>query len=200
MSCPWLLATRPTAGFGATSPSARALPPNHVARGGQIWKPFDTLIGKSSDAVQMITTGIDAEKATGATLWIPWFASSLASAYAELGKFEDAWRCIGEAITAMETTGERWCEAEVHRIAGEIPLKSPEPDMAKAEACFKRALAVSRAQQARSWELRAAMSMARLWRGQSKQQQARDLLTPVCRRFTEGFDTLDLKEAKCAAR
>jgi hypothetical protein len=89
MSCPWLLATRPTAGFGATSPSARALPPNHVARGGQIWKPFDTLIGKSSDAVQMITTGIDAEKATGATLWIPWFASSLASAYAELGKFED---------------------------------------------------------------------------------------------------------------
>jgi predicted ATPase len=156
--------------------------------------------GEAADAVQMIISGLSEWQSMGATVFVPFYLSYLGGAYGQLGQFEDAWRCIGEAITAMETTGERWCEAEVHRIAGEIPLKSPEPDMAKAEACFKRALAVSRAQQARSWELRAAMSMARLWRGQSKQQQARDLLTPVCRRFTEGFDTLDLKEAKCAAR
>ncbi len=155
-----------------------------------------TLIGKSSDAVQMITTGIDAEKATGATLWIPWFASSLASAYAELGKFEDAGRCIGEAMTAAEITKEKWYEAEVNRIAGEIARQSPKPDAAKSEAYFERALTVARQQQAKSWELRAAMSLARLWRDQGKQHQAHELLAPVYGWFTEGFDTRDLKEAK----
>ena len=99
-------------------------------------------------------------------------------------------------MTTVQTTKERWCEAEVNRIAGEIALLSPEPDTAKAEAYFERALAVAREQQAKSWELRAAMSMARLWRDQGKRQQAHDLLAPVYGWFTEGFDTLDLKEAK----
>ena len=108
----------------------------------------------------------------------------------------DAWRCIGEAMTAVETTKESGCEAEVYRIAGEIALKSPQPDAAKAEAYFERALAVARQQQAKSWELRAAMSLARLWRDQGKVQQARELLAPVYGWFTEGFDTRDLKEAK----
>ena len=99
-------------------------------------------------------------------------------------------------MTAVQTTKESWCEAELHRIAGEIALKSPEPDAAKAEEYFERALAVARKQQAKSWELRAAMSMARLWRDQGKPQQARELLAPVYGWFTEGFDTLDLKEAK----
>jgi predicted ATPase len=99
-------------------------------------------------------------------------------------------------MTAMETTKEKWQEAETHRIAGEIALLSPRPDAAKAETYFQRALAVARAQQAKSWELRAATSMARLWRDQGKRDAARDLLAPVCRWFTEGFDTLDLKEAK----
>jgi predicted ATPase len=87
-------------------------------------------------------------------------------------------------------------EPDVHRLAGEIALKSPQPDAAKAKEYFERALSVARAQQAKSWELRAAMSMARLWRDQGKPQQARDLLAPVYGWFTEGFDTLDLKEAK----
>ena len=99
-------------------------------------------------------------------------------------------------MTAVETTKETWFEAEIHRIAGEIALMSPEPDAAKAEAYFERALAVARAQQAKSWELRAATSMARLWRDQGKRDEARDLLAPVYGWFTEGFDTLDLKEAK----
>ena len=99
-------------------------------------------------------------------------------------------------MTAVETTKETWYEAEVNRIAGEIALLSPEPDVAKAEAYFERALAVAREQQAKSWELRAAMSMARLWRDQGRRQQARDLLAPVYGWFTQGFDTLDLKEAK----
>ena len=105
-------------------------------------------------------------------------------------------RCVGEAITAMETAKERWCGAEVNRIAGEIALMSPEPDAAKAEACFERALAVAPAQQAKSFELRAAMSMARLWRDQGKRDEAQDLLAPVYGWFTEGFDTLDLRQAK----
>ena len=86
--------------------------------------------------------------------------------------------------------------AEVHRIAGEIALMSPEPDAAKAEAYLERALTVARRQQAKSWELRAAKSLARLWRDQGKVQQARELLAPVYGWFTEGFDTRDLKEAK----
>ncbi len=84
----------------------------------------------------------------------------------------------------------------MYRVAGEIALKSPEPDAAKAEAYFERALPVARKQQAKSWELRAAMSMARLWRDQGKRDAARALLAPVYGWFTEGFDAPDLKEAK----
>ena len=109
---------------------------------------------------------------------------------------DDAWRCIDEAIAAVERTKERWFEAEVNRIAGEIALKSPKRDTAKAEAYFERALAVARAQQAKSWELRAVISMARLLRDQGKRKEARGLLAPVYNWFTEGFDTLDLKQAK----
>ena len=99
-------------------------------------------------------------------------------------------------MAAVETTKERWFEAEIHRTAGEIALKSLEPDAAKAEGYFERALTIARSQQAKSWELRAAMSLARLWRDQGKVQQARELLAPVYGWFTEGFDTRDLKEAK----
>jgi len=99
-------------------------------------------------------------------------------------------------MTAVEATKERWCEADIHRTAGEIALMSPEPDAAKAQAYFERALTVARAQQAKSWELRAATSMAQLWRDQGKRQEAHDLLAPIYGWFTEGFDTLDLKEAK----
>jgi predicted ATPase len=120
----------------------------------------------------------------------------LSAAHAELGQFDEAWRCIGEVMSMIETAKERWFEAEANRIAGDIALKSPKPDTAKAEAYFERALAVARVQQAKSWELRAAMSMARLWRDQGKRDEARELLAPVYGWFTEGFDTLDLKEAK----
>ena len=155
------------------------------------------LTGKAADAVHMLSSGITAYRSTGSTaLLMQLSVPYLAEANAELGQFDDAWRCIGEAIAATETSKEKWCEAEVHRIAGEIALLTPEPDVAKAEGYFERALAVARQQQAKSWELRAAMSMARLWRDQGKPQQARELLAPVYGWFTEGFDTLDLKDAK----
>jgi predicted ATPase len=152
--------------------------------------------GRPADAIQMLTSGVTALRLTGATVSIPGWVSNLTKAYAELGHFDDAWRCIREATTAVETTKDRMWEAEINRVAGEIALLSPEPDVAKAEAHFERALAVARKQQAKSWELRTAMSMARLWRDQGKPQQARELLAPVYGWFTEGFDTLDLKEAK----
>jgi predicted ATPase len=100
------------------------------------------------------------------------------------------------AVAAMQATKERWCEAEAHRVAGEIALKSPRRDVAKAHAHFERSLTVARAQQARSWELRAAMSMARLLSDEGKRQTAYDLLAPVHDWFTEGFDTNDLRRAK----
>jgi len=154
------------------------------------------LTGKVSDAVQTITCGLTAMRSTGTTMWMPLWLSYLAKANAEIGQFDDARRCIGEATAAVEMAKEKWCEAEVNRIAGEIALLSPEPDGAKAEAHFERALAVAREQQAKSWELRAAMSMARLWRDQASRDEARDLLAPLYGWFTEGVDTRDLKEAK----
>ena len=173
-------------------------------KGATLWKAWGminqgcvlALAGKASDAVRMATVGHAAWRSTGAIVHGPLFFSYLTRPYMELSQFNEAWRCIGDAVTAIDATKERVWEAEVNRIAGEIALKSSQPDAAKAEAYFERALAVAREQQAKSWELRAAMSMARLWRDQGKRDEARDLLAPVYGWFTEGFDTLDLKEAK----
>jgi predicted ATPase len=120
----------------------------------------------------------------------------LARTYADIGQFDKAWRCISETLTAVKNTKERLWEADVLRTAGDVALNSPQPDAAKAEAYFQRAISVARQQQAKSWELRASVSLARLWRSQGKPQQARELLAPVYGWFTEGFDTLDLKDAK----
>ena len=143
------------------------------------------LTGKVADAIQAINAGIAGLRATGATTWGTAWLSHLALAYAALGKLDDAWRCIGEAMTLVETGKERWYEAELNRVAGEISLMSPEPDPAKAQEHFERALAVARQQRAKSWELRAAMSLARLWRSQGKMSQARELLGPVYVWFTK---------------
>jgi class 3 adenylate cyclase/predicted ATPase len=173
-------------------------------KGASIWRAIGTmdqgllfaLTGKATDAVQRIGAGLSEFRSTGSTVWTPLYLPHLALAHAELGQSEDAWRCISEAMTVMETSKERLPEAEVNRIAGEIMLTSPERDAAEAERYFERALAVARAQQTKSWELRAAMSLARLWHGQGKPQQARELLAPVYGWFTQGFNTTDLKRAK----
>jgi predicted ATPase len=157
-------------------------------RGAPYWKAIGTAergwlfasTGKASDAVRAITLGITSFRSMErATLYEPNHLQYLAMAYADLGQLDDARRCIDDAIDKVERSREKWCEAEVHRIAGEIALKSLAPDTAKAENYFEDALSVARAQQAKSWELRAAMSMARLWRSQGKAQQARELLAPV---------------------
>jgi class 3 adenylate cyclase/DNA-binding response OmpR family regulator/predicted ATPase len=173
-------------------------------KGASAWKAFGmmhqgsllALTGKVSKAMEMMAHGISAWRSTGSTLWLPCYLSNLASAHAELDQFHDAWPHIEEAMTAVKATKATWCEAEVYRAAGEIALKLPTPDAAKAESCFERALAIAREQQAKSWELRAATSMARLWCVQKKRLQAVDLLAPVYGWFTQGLDSRDLKEAK----
>jgi len=173
-------------------------------KGASLWKAWGimcqgcvlALTSQASDAVQLLSSALTSLRSMGATVLMPLWLTYLARSYAELGKFDDAWRCIGEAITAVSITKERLWEADIHRTAGDIALMSPKSDSANAEQYFDRALSVARAQQAKSLELRAAMSMARLWRDQGKREQARDLLAPVYGWFTEGFDTLDLKEAK----
>jgi predicted ATPase len=173
-------------------------------KGAFFWKALGLLdqgcalevTGQHLEASNTLTTGINSLASTGATGWMSVWYTNLANAYAELGQFDEARRCIGEALITVEKTKERFWEAEVHRVGGEIALMLPVPDAVKAEAYFDSALSVAREQQAKSWELRAAMSMARLWRDQSKRDEARDLLAAVYGWFTEGFDTLDLKEAK----
>ena len=121
-----------------------------------LWKAFAMMgrgwlqaTGSLSDAVQTMTAGVTAMHSGGATVWTPIFMSELARAYAELGQAEEARRYVGETITMVETTKQRWFEAEVNRVAGEIALMSPEPDATKAEAYFERALAIARQQQAK---------------------------------------------------
>jgi predicted ATPase len=120
----------------------------------------------------------------------------LARAYAELGQLREASHLIDEAMTATAKTKEKWSEAEIHRTAGDLALMLPEANAAQAEAYFERAIAVARKQQAKSWELRAAMSLARLRRDQGRRAEARNLLAPVYGWFTAGFDTPDLLDAK----
>jgi len=154
------------------------------------------LSGETSKAVQSFERAIAYDRSLASTVEIPSLLSVLAKVHADLGQFDDARRCIGEAIALGEASGERWWEAEFHRTAGEIELMSPERNAVKAQTCFERALEIARAQQARSFELRAATSLARLRRDQGRQTEARELLAPVYGWFTEGFNTPDLKEAK----
>ena len=155
-----------------------------------------SLTGEAANAVELISSALSAMELGGATLWTPSHLSYLALAHARLRQFDDAQRCSRGALEAAERTKETWCEAEVHRIAGEIELMSPSARCGESRGEFARALAISRQQQAHSWELRAAISLSRLERDQGKRDEARDLLVPVYGWFTEGFDTRDLKDAK----
>ncbi|WMT78977.1 AAA family ATPase [Bradyrhizobium sp. Ash2021] len=163
---------------------------------GVLRRGYILTLTRAAKAVETVTAGIDLWRSAGSTIFTPEHEFMLAIAHSDLGQFDDAWRCIDKAMTAMHATKERWCEAEAHRVAGEIALKSPQRDVAKAQAYFEHSLTVARAQQAKSWELRAAMSLARLLSDQGKRQTARDLLAPIYDWFTEGFDTNDLRKAK----
>jgi predicted ATPase len=155
-----------------------------------------TLRGNAAGAIDAITSGLAVHRATGTTLYQPLIFSYLARAHADLGQFDEARHWIGEALAKAESTKEKWAEAEIHRVAGEIALRSPVPDASRAESYFNTALTIARRQQAKSWELRTATSYARLMRDQGRVREVYDLLAPIYGSFTEGFDTADLKEAK----
>jgi len=132
----------------------------------------------------------------GTLIWRPYHLSLIAETHAKAGQIDDASDRLAEAHEVANRTGERYWEAELHRLQGEFLLLGPKTDPAEPEACFARAIEIARRQQARSLELRAATSLCRLWHSQGKTTEAHDILTLVYDWFTEGFDTADSKEAK----
>jgi predicted ATPase len=155
-----------------------------------------TMQGQGEEGLALVRQGLTAYRATGAALWVPYLCTVLADVAAHLGHPDEGLRVLAEAHTLVEQQEERWWEADIHRLRGVVLLRQPGTPHAEAEACFQQACDVARDQEAKSLELRAAMSLARLWQQQGKRAEAYDLLAPVYGWFTEGFDTTDLQEAK----
>jgi predicted ATPase len=151
--------------------------------------------GRAVEGIARIEDGLDAYRATGAALFVPYFLALLGTTHGTAGRAVEGQRLLAEARAAANASGERWFEAELHRLQGEL-LRLAGGDRATAEACFLRALAVAREQSAKLWELRAAASLARLLAERGKRSGAHDLLAPINHWFSEGFDTADLQEAK----
>jgi class 3 adenylate cyclase/predicted ATPase len=152
--------------------------------------------GQVNEGIAQILQGLTAWRAISAELSRPYFLALLAEAYGIQGEPEAGLTALAEALTLAETTGERWYESERYRLKGALLLQQSSDHQAEAERCFQHAIAIAQNQQAKSWELRAATSLARFWQRQGKRQEAHDLLAPVYHWFTEGFDTADLKDAK----
>jgi predicted ATPase len=167
-----------------------------VARGTVLHGWALAMQGQGEAGLAAIRQGLAADLATGSTMWQPSFLGLLAEAYGAGGHPDEGLHALAEALAVMDTTGLRYYGAELSRLQGTLLLQQAVPDAAQAAACFQQALDVARHQQAKSWELRAATSLARLWQAQNKRQEAHDLLAPVYAWFTEGFDTVDLQEAK----
>jgi predicted ATPase len=152
--------------------------------------------GQAMEGLAQLHEGLDAFRARGTELILPLLLARLAEAYPLQGRGEEGLTVLTEALALMDKNDERWWEAELHRLKGELLLLQTVPDAPQAECCFQRALAVARHQQAKSLELRTAMSLSRLWQRQGKRTEAHTLLAEVYGWFTEGFDTADLKDAK----
>jgi predicted ATPase/class 3 adenylate cyclase len=152
--------------------------------------------GQGEEEIAQVRQGIAAYRATGAAVFVPYFYTWLAEVSAHLGHVEEGLQALAEAHTLVEQQEERWWEAEIARLRGALLLRQTGAPQAEAEACFQRALEVACRQEAKALELRAAMSLSRLWQQQGKRNEARDLLAPIYGWFTEGFDTADLQEAK----
>ena len=178
--------------------------------------------GQDDEGIVQLRHGIAASQATGSELTRPAFLVQLAEAYGRTGQIEEGLHVLAEALAAVHSTGERYCEADLYRLQGEFLLRQAAPGAAptappptallaeaewvgatdvqplrtEAETCLCHALDIARQQQAKSLELRAAMSRARLWQQQGKRAEAHQLLAEVYGWFTEGFETADLQEAR----
>ena len=151
---------------------------------------------KPEEGVAYIHKALAARRALGPTAALPWYLALLGEAYGSVGRFGDGLRTLEEAFLWVQHNEEHLYEAEVYRLKGELLLSQAASDMAEAEDCFQKALAVAACQQAKSWQLRAAISLGRLWERQDKRHDARELLAPIYSWFSEGFDTADLQDAK----
>jgi predicted ATPase len=153
-------------------------------------------LGQIDDGLNQIGAGLEAYEATESGLACPWFRSLLAEAYAKASRPDAALRALDDSLAITQRTGERFFLAEIYRLQGEITVAHRGLDAAgETEACYKRSLEVGCEQEALAWELRTAVSLARLWRDVGKPQDAADLLASVHSRFSQGFDTPDVKEA-----
>jgi predicted ATPase len=168
------------------------------------WRAYSAILrgwalaqqGQAQEGIEQIHLGLTTYRATGAEIWRPYLLALLAEVHGTLGEPEEGLTLLTEALTLVDTTGQRWYEPEQYRLKGALLLQQSSDNQAEAETCFHHALDIARTQQAKSFELRTATSLARLWQQQSKRQEAYDLLAPVYNWFTEGFDTADSKDAK----
>jgi predicted ATPase len=175
-----------------------------IEQGFPLWANWGTILRGWARAMQDqgeeemadVRQGIAAYRAVGSALYVQYFCTVLADVAAHLGYIEGGLQALAEAHTLVEQHEERWWEAEIARLRGVLLLRQPEPLQAEAEVWLQRALDVARRQEAKSLELRAAMSLSRLWQQQGKREEARALLAPIYGWFTEGFDTADLQDAK----
>jgi predicted ATPase/class 3 adenylate cyclase len=152
--------------------------------------------GQYAQGIAEMHQGLAAYRTTGAEHQLTYFLALLAEGYGRGGQREEGLTILAEALALVDKKSERFYEAELHRLQGELLLQQNSANQAEAETCFQHAIAIAQNQQAKSWELRASTSLARLWQRQGKRQEAYDLLAPVYGWFTEGFDTADLKDAK----
>jgi predicted ATPase len=174
-----------------------------TAQGFPFWSAYSSILrgwalghqGQVQEGIEHIRQGLVAFRATGAELLPPYFMALLVEAYGTIGQPEAGLAVLAEARALVERTGERWYEPEFHRLEGMLLLQSAD-NHAEAQACFHHALDIARRQQAKSWELRAATSLARLWQRQGKRAEAHQLLADVYGWFTEGFGTADLRDAR----
>jgi predicted ATPase len=168
------------------------------------WKAVGSLLrgwalvqqGQAQAGIEQLTQGLTAWRATGAEQVRSYWLALLAEAHNVIGQPETGLAVLAEALVHVEHTGERYYEAEIHRLKGELLLQQSSDNQADAETCYQQAIDIARNQQAKSLELRATTSLAKLRQQQGKRQEAYDLLAPVYSWFTEGFDTADLQEAK----
>jgi class 3 adenylate cyclase/predicted ATPase len=152
--------------------------------------------GEAEAGTDLLRRGIAGFQASGAAWTLPFYLAQLATAHAKTGRPEDALGQLAEALALTERSGVRWFEAELHRRRGELLLTAHPGAEAEAEATFRHAIAIARQQEAKLWELRSAISLAQLWRGQDKCDEARGVLAQVYGWFSEGFDTPDLRQGK----
>jgi predicted ATPase len=173
-------------------------------QGFPLWGTFGAILrgwtlvqqGQAKEGIEQIKQGLSAYRATGAEIFRPYWLAVLAETHGIMGQPEEGLAVLTEALTLVDSTGERWYEAELYRLKGALLLQQSSSNQTEAESCFHQAIVIAQNQQAKSLELRAATSLARLWHQEGKRQEAYDLLAPIYAWFTEGFDTADLQEAK----